>query len=76
MPVWVFADAVRLEQVFANLIGNAIKYTPPGGRIAVWLHLREHSVVVRIRDSGVDRGHGAPTGGFDLDAIAVVNAVE
>ena len=29
---------------------------------------------VRIRDSGIDRGFGAPSGGFDLDAIAVVNA--
>ena len=34
-PVCVDGDAVRLEQVFANIVSNAIKYTPPGGVIRV-----------------------------------------
>ena len=33
-PLTVDADAVRLTQVFANLLNNSAKYTPPGGRIA------------------------------------------
>lgn len=52
-PVWVLADADRLAQVFGNLLGNAIKYTPSGGRISVWIHLRPGSVIVRVRDSGI-----------------------
>lgn len=52
-PVWLRADADRLAQVFGNLLANAIKYTGPGGTIAVWMHLRQRSVVVRIRDSGI-----------------------
>lgn len=52
-PAWVIGDVDRLEQVFGNLLGNAAKYTRPGGRISVWMHLRESSVVVRIHDNGI-----------------------
>lgn len=51
--LWVRGDAVRLEQVFVNLITNAAKYTPPGGEIDISVDAEEEAVVVRVRDSGV-----------------------
>jgi two-component system CheB/CheR fusion protein len=51
-PVMVNGDNVRLTQVIANLLDNAAKYTPEGGRI--WLHAtRENGeAIISVRDSG------------------------
>jgi signal transduction histidine kinase/ActR/RegA family two-component response regulator len=47
-------DGVRLTQVFANLLNNAAKYTPEGGRIDVFVEHDGHGhAVVRVKDSGV-----------------------
>ena len=48
----VRGDAVRLEQVVTNLLANAIKYTPPGGEIDVFVERDAEDVVLRVRDSG------------------------
>jgi two-component system phosphate regulon sensor histidine kinase PhoR len=48
----VLGDRVRLGQVLANLIGNAIKYTPPGGHIVVQAAVRENFVETSITDDG------------------------
>jgi PAS domain S-box-containing protein len=50
----VFADPARLEQVFWNLIKNAVKFSPPGGSLAVRSRDGEGStLVVEVSDTGV-----------------------
>ena len=52
-PVWVDADAVRLAQVFSNLLNNACKFTPPGGKVRLEAERDGARVRVRVRDNGV-----------------------
>jgi CheY-like chemotaxis protein/two-component sensor histidine kinase len=52
-PVLLEADLMRLAQVFANLLHNAIKYTAAGGHIGVGARAEEGSVVIRVIDDGV-----------------------
>jgi PAS domain S-box-containing protein len=51
-PLKVLGDRARLIQVFANLLANAAKYTPAGGRIAVALEVRGGRARVRVTDNG------------------------
>ena len=52
-PIWLHADAARLEQVVVNLLNNAAKYTDEGGHI--WLTVRQEgdAAVLRVRDTGI-----------------------
>jgi signal transduction histidine kinase len=59
----VTADKDHLEQVLDNLVTNAIKFSPHGGKIRVLLRDRNDSVMLSVKDSGV----GIPAG--QLDAI-------
>ncbi len=52
-PVWLLADAARLEQVIVNLLTNAAKYTTEGGRIWLSLYRDGNDCVVRVQDTGV-----------------------
>ncbi len=49
----VQADAARLEQVFSNLIGNAIKYSPTGGAVRVTGRALPDEVIVSVSDEGI-----------------------
>ena len=49
----VKGDATRLSQVISNLLTNAAKYTPPGGRITIRTEPEDGQVVVRVRDTGM-----------------------
>lgn len=47
------ADADRISQVLANLLDNAVKFTPEGGTVRVSIENRAQTVVVRVTDSGI-----------------------
>ncbi|RLC96529.1 MAG: PAS domain-containing sensor histidine kinase [Chloroflexi bacterium] len=49
----VMADAGRLEQILVNLVHNAIKFTPPGGRISISAEVRGRDMVLSVTDTGV-----------------------
>lgn len=51
-PLLVTADADRIRQVLANLLDNAVKYTPEGGRVEVTADRVQADVVVSVADSG------------------------
>jgi signal transduction histidine kinase len=52
-PIYVDGDSVRLEQVLCNLVTNAVKYTPSGGKIAVSIECEAGQAVIRVCDNGV-----------------------
>jgi PAS domain S-box-containing protein len=53
VPLRVEADAVRLSQVLANLLTNAVRYTQPGGAIRIQAQLENEAVVLRVIDNGI-----------------------
>ena len=58
--LWMRADANRFYQVFSNLIGNAVKFTPPGGRITLVVAATGDTVTFTVSDTGP---------GFSAEAI-------
>jgi two-component system, chemotaxis family, CheB/CheR fusion protein len=52
-PVWIDADEVRIEQIVANLLGNALKYTPTGGSIRISVGKERNAAVLRVEDTGI-----------------------
>ena len=66
MPAWVDADPTRIEQIISNLIGNALKYTPAGGSIAVDVHSSSGSAVLAVSDTGIGMPAELVTRVFDV----------
>jgi PAS domain S-box-containing protein len=58
LPIPIDGDADRIQQVMINLLRNAARYTPPGGRISLSVAAEGELGVVRIHDTGV----GIPAG--------------
>ncbi|HZX26997.1 MAG TPA: response regulator [Telluria sp.] len=65
-PGWVSGDPTRIEQVASNLIDNALKYTPPGGRIELVTRVDGEDVVLTVRDSGMGIGPELLPNVFDV----------
>ena len=65
-PITVTGDAVRLTQVFANLLTNATKYTNPGGRIRVALERAGDRARVIVRDNGIGIAPAQLSSIFDM----------
>jgi PAS domain S-box-containing protein len=61
----VHADAVRLHQIFWNLIKNAVKFTPEGGKIRIESQVTDGHVVVAIADTGIGLTADEMTNIFD-----------
>jgi PAS domain S-box-containing protein len=61
-------DPVRLAQIAANIINNAVKYTPPGGRIWIEAVREDGMVALRVRDNGVGVSGAMMPRIFDLFA--------
>jgi signal transduction histidine kinase len=51
--VRVCADRERTEQVLVNLLANAVKFTPSGGRITLSCALSDETVAIQVRDTGI-----------------------
>jgi signal transduction histidine kinase len=52
-PVWIDADPARIAQILDNLLANAAKYTPDGGRVRLALASDEQCATVRVEDNGI-----------------------
>ncbi|HZI13266.1 MAG TPA: GAF domain-containing sensor histidine kinase [Myxococcus sp.] len=86
----VRADRERTLQVLANLMGNAIKFTPPGGTLSVWAEWVEGQVRISVKDTGLGisaqelphlferfwQGHGSHELGTGLGLSIVKSIVE
>lgn len=67
-PVWLEADPARLGQIVVNLLDNAVKYTPEGGRIWLSAEREGQEAVVRVRDNGAGIAPAMLPKVFDLFA--------
>ncbi|HUP92621.1 MAG TPA: ATP-binding protein [Solimonas sp.] len=65
-PISVLGDPARLSQVLANLLNNAARYTPGGGRIALTVRREGPNAVISVRDNGVGLASEIRDKVFDL----------
>jgi len=64
--LWIHVDAVRMAQAVGNLLHNAAKFTPKGGRIALEAAHEDGDLVIRVEDNGVGITPETLASAFDL----------
>jgi two-component system CheB/CheR fusion protein len=52
-PMWLEGDATRLEQMIANLLANAARYTDAGGHILLKAERKKNTITITVRDDGI-----------------------
>ncbi|MEZ6065604.1 MAG: ATP-binding protein [Planctomycetaceae bacterium] len=65
-PVYVHGDHLRLTQVVSNLLGNAVKYTPRGGKIQITLESTGREACLQVIDNGIGIARDAQSRIFDI----------
>lgn len=65
-PLMIHGDAARIEQIVGSLIGNALKYTPAGGRVHVSVQQVDGEAVIEVDDSGIGMPQDLLRRAFDL----------
>ena len=53
IPLPIYADRLRVKQVLFNLLSNALKFTPEGGRVEVEAALRDGFIEISVNDTGI-----------------------
>lgn len=69
-PMWIEGDPTRIDQIFANLLGNAVKYSQGGGKIVISLtpgaRGARRNVTLKVRDRGIGIAKENLSSVFDL----------
>ncbi|WP_159592880.1 hybrid sensor histidine kinase/response regulator [Hydrogenophaga sp. BPS33] len=65
-PLYVNGDTVRLTQVFANLLSNACRYTPQGGRVDIQLKADADEIAIAVADTGIGVAPGMQERIFEM----------
>ena len=65
-PLVMELDPVRMTQVITNILGNAVKYTPPGGVIQLGVRLDSQFLVIYVRDNGIGLTNESMKHVFDM----------
>jgi CheY-like chemotaxis protein/anti-sigma regulatory factor (Ser/Thr protein kinase) len=65
---WVDADPTRIEQIISNLLVNALRYTPAGGRIDIDVRVQEGAAALTMRDTGIGMSEELLSKVFDVFA--------
>ena len=54
VPLWIKGDKIRIRQVLLNVVGNAIKFTDPGGQVIVSAQMNKTGELkLRVKDTGI-----------------------